>query len=122
MSIIGEKSIKEDPVFSLFCNGDLVKKVTCSRCQRSREYIEDPLMLNVQEDLYYSGKLSGNFFQSDAELRKCRFCPERTKHSKEISLMAFPEFLALRIIEIPGKKDCEKTKMYLTFKDKKGKF
>ena len=120
MSIAGQNSIKEDPVFSLFCIGDLVKEVKCPECKDAHRLFENSLMLNVQEDLYFSGKLAKNFFQSDTELRPCKFCPERTEHFKKISLTAFPEVLVLRIAEVPlekFQKACE-TKRDLTFKDK----
>ena len=128
-SIIEEDSIKENPAFQLFCPGDLEKQVQCTKCGSSPlKYVETPLMLYVQEDLYYSGENPENFFQEDLEMRKCKNCFDRgfgrTKHSKKISLSVFPRILALRIGENSNKnlssKDC-KAHLTLRFQNK-GKF
>lgn len=128
-SIIGEGPMRENPIFNLFCAGDLEKQVQCTECRsEALKYVETPLMLSVQEDLYYSGEKAENFFQEDFEIRKCKSCSDRglgrTKHKKEISLISFPNILALRIGENSNKnmssEDC-KTHLTLSFQNKSKK-
>mgnify|MGYP003577547428 CR=1 FL=1 len=126
-SILGGKGSRQnDPLLSLFCAGDFIKEVMCEECEKERRgasktIVENPLMLDVHEDLYDSGKKMENFFQEDYEQRKCDICQKMTKHSKKVCFTALPEIFALRIAENsakePDEKEC-KTRLELSFCNK----
>ncbi len=102
-SILGEESIKNHSVMNLFCAGDFVKETTCEQCRKSRRTIENPLIFNVMEDSYYSGKNMENFFEDWSEKRKCSECKQQTIHLKRVSFTALPEIFAVRIAEDSSK-------------------
>jgi len=93
------KPFKQNPIFSLFSTGNLIKQVSCKNCpkRQSKKFVENSLMINAREDLYFSKESPRNFFQTDSELRHCSICNERTPHYKEITLESLPKILALRI-------------------------
>ena len=90
----------------LFCESQSVNKVECILCKQKErsvpvEIVEDPLLINVQESLYYSSNQVDNFFQSKNQTRYCRVCRQKQDHEGIVSMDKLPRILALRMGDSP---------------------
>jgi len=95
-----------DPIYQLFCEGQIIKKIECILCQEEKvakplQIKEDSLLINVDEFLYYRYPSEGiaNLFQNKIQKRYCKVHGERTDHEVTVYVDKLPQILALRMAD-----------------------
>ena len=105
MNSIKQKESREspDPISKLFCESQMIKVLECISCKQGNrskpfEILEDPLLINVQEE-FIDSLFSGiaNFFQPKIQTRHCKICCQKQKHEVTVLVEKLPQILALRM-------------------------